>query len=289
MIHTDSEYSCPDRLRNHVILVTGSTAGLGSAMAERFAREGAKVVITGRSAERGRDMQRKLEDLGADALFVAMDVAKEDQVKAAVGAAVERFGKLTGLVNNAAWIQDRNDGPLTEISAETWRKLISVDLDGVFYASKYGLKAIARAGGGAVVNMSSTGGIRGQVSSHCYGACKGAIQSLTLQMATYYSRYNIRTNCLVVGPVDTGEGRLRGIVDDPVKGRRLRHQYMGRVGQPHEVAAAAAFLMSSDASFINGCLLPVENGGTIRSHTAHGAIDMADVGPPSNDWVALAE
>jgi NAD(P)-dependent dehydrogenase (short-subunit alcohol dehydrogenase family) len=285
----DDSLFCPGRLKDDVILITGSTAGLGAAMAERFAREGAKVVITGRSEDRGRQMRERLEALGTEALFVTMDVAQEEDVKAAVGAAVDRFGKLTGLVNNAAWIQNRNDGPLTELSAETWRKLTSVDLDGVFFASKYGLKAIAQAGGGAVLNMSSTGGIRGQMSSHCYGACKGAIQSLTLQMATYYSRYRIRTNCLIVGPFDTGEGRLRAIVEDPVMGRKLRHQYMGRVGQPHEVAASAAFLMSADASFINGAMLPVDNGGTIRSHTAQGAINMADVDPPSNDWVALMD
>ena len=285
----DDGLFCPGRLKDEVILITGSTAGLGAAMAERFALEGAKVVITGRSEDRGRQMRERLEALGTEALFVAMDVSREEDVKAAVGAAADRFGKLTGLVNNAAWIQNRNDGPLTEISTETWRKLTSVELDGVFFASKYGLKAIARAGGGSVLNMSSTGGIRGQVSSHCYGACKGAIQSLTLQMATYYSRYRIRTNCLIVGPVDTGEGRLRAIVEDPVKGRKLRHQYMGRVGQPREVASSAAFLMSADASFINGVMLPVDNGGTIRSHTAHGAINMADVDPPSNDWVALMD
>jgi NAD(P)-dependent dehydrogenase (short-subunit alcohol dehydrogenase family) len=91
-----------------VILATGSTAGLGAAMAERLAREGANIVITGRSADRGTAMQHKQEELGAPALFVTMDVADEDQVKAAVGAAEERFGKLTGLINNAAWIQNRN-------------------------------------------------------------------------------------------------------------------------------------------------------------------------------------
>jgi len=274
----------PKRLVGQVILITGSTAGLGAAMAERFAKEGASLVLTGRSADRGEAMRAKISEMGADAIFIQMDVSDEAQVEAAVAAAIQRFGKLTGLVNNAAWIQGRDDGPLTEISTESWRKLIGVDLDGMFFASKHGLRAIARAGGGAVLNMSSSAGIRGQLSSHCYSACKGAIQSLTLAMATYYSRYNIRTNCLIVGPFDTGEGRLRSIVEDPVKGPKLRHHFMGRVGEPSELAAAAAFLMSNDASYINGAMLPVDHGGSIRSHTAHGCIDMAGVAPPSNDW-----
>jgi 3-oxoacyl-[acyl-carrier protein] reductase len=257
-------------------------------MARRFASEGATVIITGRTEQRGAAIQQQIEDEGGKALFVKMDVSDEEQVIAGIAKTVETFGKLTGLVNNAAWVQDRNDAPLTELDTDHWKRLIESDLHGFFHTSKHGLKAIAAAGGGAVVNMSSTAGIRGHMASHSYSACKGAIQSLTQSMGAYYSRYKIRVNCLVVGPFDTGEPRLRAIFEDPVKSAKVRHQYLGRVGQPHEVAAAAAFLMSRDASYINGVLLPVDNGGTMRGHTGNGVINMSGIAPPENDWVALA-
>lgn len=276
------------RLADEVIVVTGSTAGLGAAMARRFAAEGASVVVTGRTEARGNAVVAEIKAAGGTAMFAQMDVVDEGQVEAVMKATVERFGKLTGLVNNAAWVQERNDAPLTELDSDHWRRLIDTDLNGFFYACKYGLKAMAASGGGVVLNMSSTAGIRGHMASHAYSACKGAIQSLTRSIGAYYSRYNIRANCLIVGPFDTGEPRLRAILEDPVKGARVRHQYLGRVGKPEELAATAAFLMSADSSYINGALLPIENGGTMRSHTGSGVQNMAGIDAPQNDWTVLA-
>lgn len=272
-------------LPDEVVLITGSTAGLGAAMALTLAREGAAVVITGRSRDRGLQLQQRIREGGGQALYAVMDIAEEDQVEAAVAAGVAEFGKLTGLVNNAAWIQARPDAPLSEILTEAWREMIATDLDGFYFASKHGLRATARSGGGAVVNMSAAG-VRGQMSGHAYTACKGAIQSLTPAMAAYYSRYNIRVNCLVVGTFDTGEGRLKQILDDPVIGPKLRQHYLGRVGEPREVAETAAFLLSSRASFINGVLLAVDNGATVKSHNLHPVVNMAGVPGPTNDWTA---
>jgi len=213
-----------------------------------------------------------------------MDMMREEQVVAAVEAGVAAFGKLTGLVNNAAWIQGRPDGPISEIDSDAWREMLVSDLDGFFFASKHALKAIARAGGGSVVNMSSAAGVRGQLSGHSYTACKGAIQSLTPAMAAYYSRYNIRVNCLVVGTFDTGEGKLKSILGDPVIGPKLRAHYLGRVGEPRELAEAAAFLLSPAASFVSGVLLPVDNGATSKSHSLSPVVNMAGVQDPPNDW-----
>ncbi|MET0984544.1 MAG: SDR family oxidoreductase [Steroidobacteraceae bacterium] len=271
-------------LEGQVILITGSTAGLGATMAETFARHSAAVVITGRRLERGQEVERRIESAGGRALFVQMDMCSEDQVAAAVAAAVAKFGKLTGLVNNAAWIQGRPDAPITEIDTQAWRAMLASDLDGFFFASKHAIRAIAIAGGGSVVNMSSAAGVRGQLSGHAYTACKGAIQSLTPAMAAYYSRYNIRVNCLVAGTFDTGEGRLRELLTDPVVGTKLRQHYLGRVGEPRELADATAFLLSPAASFINGILLPVDNGATSKSHSLSPVVNMAGVPDPANDW-----
>lgn len=275
------------RLDGHVIVVTGSTSGLGRTMVQVFASEGASVAITGRSAGRGRAVEQEIGASGGDALFIPMDIADEDDVRTAIDTAEHTFGRVTGLVNNAAWVQDRDglDGPLSEIETENWERLLRVDLTGMFLASKYGLRAIARSGGGSVVNISSAAGVRGQLGGHAYAAAKGAIQALTRSMAVYYSRYHIRVNCLGVGTIDTGEGRLKAILDDPVTGPGLRQHYLGRAGTPLEVAHAAAFLLSAEAGFVNGALLPVDNGATIRSHTFGTIVDMRDVPPPADPWI----
>jgi len=272
------------RLDDQVILITGSTAGIGRSMAERFAAVGAKVIVTGRTAERGEAVVRGIRDSGGEAIFVATDIGVEDQVRAAVDAAEATYGKLTGLVNNAATIQGRRDGPITEIETDDWLEILRVDLTGTYFALKYGLKAIARAGGGAVVNISSAAGIRGQIGNNGYAACKGAIQALTRSMAVYYSRYLIRVNCLIVGTIDTGEGRLRDLLASPDTGPKLLEQYLGRVGKPREVADAAAFLLSEEASFINGVELPVDNGATSKGHAINKPREMAGVPPPANPW-----
>jgi NAD(P)-dependent dehydrogenase (short-subunit alcohol dehydrogenase family) len=272
-------------LEDQVILVTGSTAGIGRSMVERFAAAGAAVVITGRTRARGEAVEAEIRAGGGRALFVPMDVAEEDQVAGAVAAAVGEFGRLTGLVNNAATIQGRRDGPITEIETEEWLDILRVDLTGTYFALKRGLRAIVRSGGGSVVNISSAAGVRGQIGNNGYAACKGAIQALTRSLAVYYSRYLVRVNCLIVGTIDTGEGRLKAMLEDSVTGPRLRAQYLGRVGKPREVADAAAFLLSDEASFINGAELAVDNGATMRGHAIHPPREMAGMPPPANPWV----
>ena len=273
------------RLDGQVVLVTGSTAGIGRSMAERFAAAGARVVITGRSIDKGRAVEEQIRAKGGAALFVPMDIGEEDQVRAAVTAAERTYGRLTGLVNNAATIQGRTDGPITEIATEDWLNILRVDLTGTYFALKYGLKAIARAGGGSVVNISSAAGVRGQIGNNGYAACKGAIQALTRSLAVYYSRYLIRVNCLIVGTIDTGEGKLKQLLASPDTGPKLIQHYLGRVGRPAEVADAAAFLLSDEASFINGVELPVDNGATMKGHAINKPRDMADLPPPPNPWV----
>ena len=271
-------------LSGHVILVTGSTAGLGKAMVMDFARRGASVVVTGRTSERGEAVEREIRANGGNALFVPVDITVESDVERAMDAAIGKFGKLTGLVNNAALVQGRRDGPITEIETDDWLRLVSVDLNGTYFALKHGLRAIARSGGGSVVNISSAAGVRGQIGNNGYAACKGAIQALTRSLAVYYSRYDIRVNCLIVGTIDTGEGKLKDLLDDPVTGPKLRQQYLGRVGRPEEVASAAAFLLSSEASFINGVELPVDNGATAKGHNINVPRDMAGIETVPNPW-----
>ncbi|GHF36068.1 NAD(P)-dependent dehydrogenase (short-subunit alcohol dehydrogenase family) [Amycolatopsis bartoniae] len=264
------------RLDDQVVLITGSTHGIGRRMAELFAHEGARVVVTGRSRDAGAELERTITEAGGQALYVPMDITVEEDVRGAVRAGVERFGKLTALVNNAAWVQGRwkVDGPVTEIALADWEQIFRVNTTGTFLASKYALPEIVRSGGGSVVHIASTAAMQGRAGLDAYTASKGAMVSLTRSMAAYYSRYSVRVNCLVSGFVDTGEPAIRAMLDDPQFGPMIRKYYQGRVGTPSDIAYTAAHLVSDQAGFITGAIVPVDGGATGLSHMDRQVADM---------------
>lgn len=272
---------CPGRLAGEIILVTGSTSGIGRTMAEIFAAEGASVVVTGRTREAGKSVEAGIRSSGGDAVFVPLDITDEEQVRAAFDAAVARYGKLTGLVNNAAWVQGRHDfdGPITEITLEDWELILKVNLTGTFLSLKYGLRALARSGGGSVVNISSAAGIVGVPGIDAYTASKGAIVSLTRSIAKYYARYNIRCNCLVVGFVASGGPSIVALEADPGYASQLRHQHLGRVGRPEDVAYLAAQLLSPQSEWITATVIAVDGGRTNTTHLDGAVRDMEGLPP----------
>lgn len=166
------------RLDDQVVMVTGSTHGIGRRMVEVFAAEGAGVVVTGRSRDAGADIADSITSSGGDAMYVPMDVTSEDDIRDAVAAAVDRFGRLTALVNNAAWIQGRwrVDGPVTEIELDDWERIIRVNLTSAYLASKYALREIVRAGGGSVLHIASAGA---GPSKRTSGRCPPALRRRT--------------------------------------------------------------------------------------------------------------
>jgi NAD(P)-dependent dehydrogenase (short-subunit alcohol dehydrogenase family) len=267
------------RLAGETILITGSTKGLGRAMAETFAAEGARVAVSGRSESDGKEVVAGITDAGGQAMFVRLDVTDESSVRDAVTQSVQTFGKLTGLVNNAAWVQGRwkVDGPVTEISLENWEKILRVNLTGAFLASKYALPEIAKAGGGAVLNMSSVSAMRGRIGVDAYTASKGALVSLTRSMAYYYARYGIRVNCLVPGFIDTGQPSIKAMASDPVFGAQLMRHYLGKLGRPEDVALTAAHLMSHEAAFTTATIITVDGGDTGISHLDRDVPDMPGI------------
>lgn len=264
------------RLDDQVILITGSTHGIGKRMAEVFALEGARVVVTGRSRDAGAALEASIISVGGQAVYVPMDITVEEDVQNAVRAAVERFGKLTSVVNNAAWVQGRwkVDGPVTEIELADWEQIFRVNTTGAFLASKYALPEIVRAGGGSVLHIASTAAMQGRPGLDAYTATKGAMVSLTRSMAAYYSRYSVRVNCLVSGFVDTGEPAIRAMLEDPQFGPMIRKYYMGRIGTPTDIAYTAAHLVSDQAGFITGAIVPVDGGATSVSHMDRQVADM---------------
>jgi NAD(P)-dependent dehydrogenase (short-subunit alcohol dehydrogenase family) len=255
------------RLTGHVALVTGSTRGIGRAIAVRFAREGARVVITGRTDDTGREVEAEIRAAGGDAVFVRTDLAIEDDVVAAVGAAVERYGKLSILVNNAAPTElmgpGRLDRKVTELTNEGWDSIMLVALKAVVWACKYSIPEIAAAGGGAVVNIPSAASMLGTPGLDTYTAAKGALNTLTRSMAVEYAPEGIRVNCIVSGMVLTSEGAFT-MMEDPVIGGATKAMHLTRLGVPDDIANAALFLASDEAAFVTGAILPVDGGVTAR-------------------------
>jgi NAD(P)-dependent dehydrogenase (short-subunit alcohol dehydrogenase family) len=255
------------RLDGAVAIVTGSTRGIGRATAVRFAQEGASVVVTGRTQEAGREVEREIRDAGGEATYVPTDLAREDDVVAMVAAAVDRYGKLTTLVNNAAPTElmgpGRLDRRVTELTNEGWESILRVGLTAVVWACRHALPEIARAGGGAVVNVSSAASMLGTPGLDTYTCVKGALNALTRSLAVEYAPDGIRVNCIVSGMVLTSEGAHR-MMADPVIGGATRAMHLTRLGLPEDIANAALFLASDEAAFVTGALLPVDGGVTAR-------------------------
>jgi len=256
-----------NRLEGQVAIVTGSTRGIGRATAARFAAEGAAVVITGRSEDAGHEAEREIRATGGVATYLPTDLAREDDVVAMVRTAVDRYGKLTVLVNNAAPTElmgpGRLDRRVTDLTNEGWDSILRVGLTAVIWACKHALPEIARAGGGAVVNISSAASILGTPGLDTYTAVKGALNALTRSMAVEYAPDNIRVNCIVSGMVLTSEGAHK-MMEDPVIGGATKAMHLTRLGLPGDIANAALFLASDEAAFVTGALLPVDGGVTAR-------------------------
>jgi len=255
------------RLTGKVAVVTGSTRGIGEGIAVRLAREGARVVVAGRSRSDGHRVERVIRDAGGDATYVQTDVAIESEAQHLVDTAVERFGALHVLVNNAA-LTDSNpetaDRPLTELPTEVFKRIFDVDFMSVVYCCKRAIPAMQSAGGGSIINISSTTSLLAIEGMPAYVAAKGAMNALTRQLAVDYGPL-VRVNAIIVGSVDAGNAVSRRKRADPAIRAAHQRMHATRLGEREDVAAAAAFLASEDdAGFITGTQLVVDGGVTMK-------------------------
>ncbi len=251
------------RLKNKVCIITGIGSGIGQAGALLFAKEGAKVVGADVNAETGAQTVKQIKDAGGEAVFCRTDVSKSADVERLVKTAVDAYGRLDVLYNNAA-IFHTQDHFLEEISEEVWDNTMTVNLKGVFLCCKHALPALRKGGGGAIVNTASTAAMRAS-ERPTYATSKGGVVALTLTMARLYAKDHIRVNVICPGPTDTPMSRRSW---DTGKAATLVFPQMAtlleRRAQPVEIAEAALFLASDAASFITGAVLNVDGGSSAR-------------------------
>ena len=249
----------PGRLENKVALITGAAAGLGRVAAELFAREGAQVVIA--DVTDGNDAVDAIAEAGGDGAFVATDVSDDDSVAAAVAFTVETFGGLHVLYNNAGISPADDDGP-TNTSDETWATTLDINVTGVARCCRHGIPAMLDSGGGSIINVASFVAHMGAATPQiAYTASKGAVLSMTREIAVIYARQGIRANALCPGPVLTPL-LAKFLSDESKRQRRLVHVPMGRFGEAIEIANGALFLASDESSFMTGQSLLIDGGIT---------------------------
>lgn len=249
-------------LDGKVGLVTGSGQGIGRAIAEAFAREGARVLVSDINAEAGEETVTLIREAGGEAIFRAADVSDEEAVAAMVAAAVGEWGRLDIACNSAAL--SRGSGPIHEYTREVFDQTLTMCLTNTWLCMKYELAAMLEAGGGAIVNISSNASLRGQAFNTAYAAAKSGVNLLTKSSAAEYGRQGIRINAVSPGVIAT-PGLEAYFRDQPDKEEGLkRAAVMNRLGRPEEIADAVVFLCSDRASFITGQLLSVDGGGAVR-------------------------
>lgn len=249
------------RLQNKIALITGGTSGIGEATAILFAKEGARVAITGRDERRGRDVAQRIIQGGGQSLFIRSDVRRAEDCGRAVDETVRAFNGLDILFNNAGVFFPHTAVDCTE---EEWDLQMDVNLKGTFLMSKAALPRMIEQRSGVIINNSSGWGIAGGDSAVAYCASKGGVVLLTKAMAIDHGRQGVRVNCICPGDVDTPmlpeDARMRGLKwEDYLAG--CANRPLGRIGTAEEIAKAALFLASEDSSFMTGAALVVDGGG----------------------------
>ena len=245
------------RLKDKVALITGAGSGIGRQTALLFAREGAAVVCVDVNETAARETASQLEN----SIPVKADVSKARDCEQMVAAAEKAFGKLNVLFNNAG-IMHANDDDAVSTSEEVWDLTLDINAKGVFLGCKYGIPALKRAGGGSVINTASFVAKMGAATPQiAYTASKGAVLSMTRELAVIHARQNIRVNALCPGPLKT-ELLMSFLNTEAKKQRRLVHIPMGRFGEAEEIAKAALFLASDESSYVTGTEFLVDGGIT---------------------------
>lgn len=249
------------RLKDQVALITGAGSGIGKETALLFAAEGASIVAADVNGEAAEEVAAAVRASGGKAISHKADVSKAADCDAMVREAEKNFGKLTVLFNNAGISHADDDNAMTT-TEEVWDLTFAINVKGVFLGCKYGIPALRRAGGGSIINTASFVAVVGAATPQlAYTSSKGAVLSMTRELACIHARENIRVNALCPGPLRT-ELLMKYLNTEEKKQRRLVHIPMGRFGEAKEIAKAALYLASDDSSFVTGAEFLVDGGIT---------------------------
>jgi NAD(P)-dependent dehydrogenase (short-subunit alcohol dehydrogenase family) len=252
------------RLQDKVAIITGAGSGMGRTAALMFAAEGARVVIAEFGEAAGRETVGLVEAQGGQASFVRVDVSAESDAKAMVDHAVERFGRVDVLYNNAG-IMPEADHSVTDTEVAVWDQVMAVNVRGVFLGCKYAVPRMVAQGSGSVINIASFVALVGcSVPQDAYTASKGALLALTRSMAVQFGPHGVRTNAICPGPVETPLLMDWLVKDEAAKRIRLARNPTGRFGKPEEIVNMAIYLASDESRWTNGAQLVVDGGITVN-------------------------
>ncbi len=247
------------RLKDKVAIITGSAGGMGQAAAELFASEGASIVVADVVSDAGEETARKIRDAGGKAIFVTANVAKEEEVKNMVGAAIDAFGHVDVLYNNAG-IMPSDDGSVTGITEELWDKVMNVNLKSTFLCTKHTVPHMISQGKGSIINVASFVAFMGcTVPQDAYTASKGGMIALTKSFAVQYGRHGIRCNAICPGPIETPLLRFLWTSEE-ARNLRLDRIPLGRFGEAKDIIYLALYLASDESSWTTGAWLVVDGG-----------------------------
>ena len=244
------------RLGGKVAIISGGARGMGAAEARLFASEGASVVIGDVLVDEGRRIEAEVNEAGGRALFVKLDVSSEEDWKNAVARAAQRFGKLDVLVNNAGIYRTV---PIEETTLEEWNEVMSVNATGVFLGTRYAIPEMRKAGGGSIVNISSTAGLVGRGRGGAYGVSKGGVRLLTKYTAIQHASDGIRANSVHPGPIDT-DMIAENISTPGGLAASIARVPLGRIGTIEDVIKGVLFLASDESSYVTGSELVIDGG-----------------------------
>lgn len=240
-----------------IVLVTGALTGIGRATALAFAKEGARIVVSGRHDDEGRKLVEELRQLNAESEFFRADVRRDDEMRSLVDKVVKRFGRLDVAVNNAG--TEGKSGPVTEQTAESYAAIFDTNVLGTLLSMKHELRVMLAQGSGSIINVSSTLGHTGGAGASVYAASKHAVEGLTKSAALEVAGSGVRVNAVAPGPIDTGMlTRFTGTEEK--KAGFVERVPLKRAGRPEEMAQAIVFLASDKASFITGSTLAADGG-----------------------------
>jgi NAD(P)-dependent dehydrogenase (short-subunit alcohol dehydrogenase family) len=249
------------KLENKVAIVTGAGAGIGRGIAERYAREGAAVILAELDPVSGQAAVEAINEFNGNAVFVKTDVSEENQIQSMVEETLARFGRIDILCNNAGILFFEREAPAHELSSEVWDRTMAVNLRGYWLTSKYVLPAMLRERSGSIIHVASPTGLYGFTRLTAYSASKGGVVGLMRAMAADYAPHGIRVNAIIPGTIDTPMNALE-LSDRATRERYAELTPARRLGTPEDIAGLAVYLASDDSLYCIGGMFTVDGGLT---------------------------